>query len=348
MTKALTCQQFLPMVATLKLQPGYLITGEDCYLTDKVLFSIKEIVKRTMPAYEQITLYGDELKVSELSEYLDSYSLFSDNRVIVIRNADRFGEEDKTRKNVDKQKKILELIADYLQNPEASQVLVIIADSIDARLTGWKRIKESCQAIECAPIKYAGEMKSWLEGILREHKKTMQPIAKDLFLSKVELDFCTAENEIEKLFIFVGENTNITERDVKTTLPTTRAGTIGDFYKIMGNRQSKEALLKINEMLSSDWLPLQILSNVTKFFLTIWKIQALKNKHISPSEITSTHLNDIFASYRNDYMAYSAKYKYSEIPKIFETILQTDTQLKLSMAEPDILLSICMINICKG
>jgi DNA polymerase-3 subunit delta len=346
MIKPLNCQQFFAQPAILKKQPCYLIIGDDGYLVDKVYRGIKDIIKKTIPVFEQVTLYGDELEITALSDYLESYSLFADNRLLIIRNADRLGEEDKSRKQPEKAKRMLELVANYLQNPEDSQVLILIADSVDSRLTGWKKIKESCQTIECEPIKYAGEMKAWLETTLRANKKSMEDNAKELFLTKVELDFCSAENEIEKLFIFCGERNRITEQDVITTMPTTRAGALSDFYKVLGNRNSKEVLLKVNEMLENDWVPLQIMSNFIRFFQTVWKIHALEAKHLSPGEIIAKHLPDVFPSQRANYLAYAGKFKFKEIPLIFADILETDASIKLSMAEPEVLLNILAIKIC--
>lgn len=348
MQKPIKCNQFFEQSATLKMQPGYLIIGDDGYLVDKVYQSIKSIIKKSMSAYEQLTLYGDELKFSELSEYLDSYSIFSDNRILVIRNCDRLGEEDKNRKQPEQHKRMAELIANYFRDPDSSQVLVLIADSVDSRLTSWKKLKEECLTIICEPIKYPGEMKAWLESTLRSNKKVMNDRAKDLFLNKVELDFCTAENELEKLFVFVGDRPNIDEKDVTTTLPTTRAGTLSDFYRALGSRNTKDILKKINDMLDNEWADLQILSNISRFFLTIWKIHALQTKHYTNKEIITSHLNDLFLSQRESYITFAAKYKPDEITKAFEVILETDSQIKLSMAESKVLLALSIIKICNG
>jgi len=348
MIKSLTSQQFFAEPESASGQQCFLIIGDDGYLVDKVYRGIKDLIKKTIPVFEQVTLYGDELQITELSDYLESYSLFADNRLLVIRNADRLGEEDKSRKQPEKAKRMLEVVANYLQNPEASQVLILIADSVDSRLTGWKKIKDLCQTIECEPIKYAGEMKAWLETTLRANKKTMDANAKELFLTKVELDFCSAENELSKLFIYCGERMQITDKDVITTMPTTRAGALGEFYKSLGNRNSREVVLKVNEMLENDWVPLQVMSNIIRFFLTVWKIHALEAKHISSGEIIAKHLPDVFPSQKANYLAYAGKFKSKEISLIFADILEADSRLKLSMAEPEVLLNMLAVNICNA
>jgi DNA polymerase-3 subunit delta len=342
----LTSTQFLSQLNKVKSHPAYLIIGDDGYLVDKVYKSVRELIKKELAEFETVGIYGDELTAADLNDYLDSYSIFSDNKLLVIRNAERLGEQDKNRKQPEKQKQMLETVLTYLKNPEASQRLVLIANSVDGRQTVWKSIKELCLIIECEAIRFPGEMRNWLESTLRQNRKTMDDNAKSLFLEKVELDFCTAENEMEKLLVYIGERSNIAEKDVHTTLPTTRVGTLSDFYKALGNRQTGEVLSKVNDMLENEWADLQILSTVYKFFMNIWKIQALKAKHISDREITATHLNDLFQNQRESYLAFARKYSPEEIPGIFKTILDTDANIKLSMAESSVLMTLCINKIC--
>ena len=346
MKKAWSSQEYISKAAGTKPESAYLIIGDDGYLVDRVYQTIRDIVRKSMPTFELITLYGDELNIPELSDYLESYSLFSDNRLLVIRNADRLGEEDRSRKSPEKQKRMLDLINNYLQSPDASTIIILIANTVDARLAGWKKLKETCQIIECEPIKYSGAMKDWLEKTLRANQKTMDAKAKDLFLSKVELDFCSADNELSKLYIFCGDRKAITTEDINTTMPTSRAGALSDFYKVLGNRNTKDTLLKINEMLDNDWEPLQILSNISRFFMTIWKIHALRAKHISVGEIVSKHLYELFESQRSAYMSYSNTYPSKEIAHIFSHLLETDSSIKLSMAEPEVLLNLLIVKVC--
>jgi DNA polymerase III subunit delta len=332
MNKPLTSTQFLSQLPGLKPQPAYLIIGDDGYLVDKVYRAAKELARKSLQEFETLTLYGDELTISEIGEYLDSYSIFSDNRLLVIKNAHQLRDK--------------ELIAKYLQDPEASQVLILIADSVDGRQAVWKQIKETCLTVEVEKVRFPGEMANWLNAKLKSHRKTIEDQARNLFLEKVELDFCTAENEMEKLLIYIGERGTITVNDVHTTLPTTRVGTMADFYRVLGNRQTKDVILKVNDMLENDWADLQILSVLSRFFLTLWKITALKAKHISDREILSSHLNDLFQSQRENYLAYAKKYGAEAMPGIFETLLETDSQIKLTMAESNVLMTMCVSRIC--
>ncbi len=344
--KPLKSQEFLASPAALKAASAYLVIGSDSYIVEKVCRALRELIRKKLPAYEAIVLWGDELSVSEISEYLDSYSIFAEERLLIIRNAHRLGEENKNRKAPERMKLILSIIAKYLANPEPTQALIVIADSVDGRISEWKKIKEACQVIECDSIKYSNEMRAWLDSSLKANQKTMNSEAKNLFLEKVELDYKTADNELEKIMILVGERKNITLADVHTTLPTTRAGSLTEFYRALGSRNTASAVSKVLDMLENDWADLQILSNLFRFFFNLWRIQTLRAKHITVDEIISRHLKDIFENQRRDYFSYAAKYTPKELVKAFELIFETDSQIKLSMAEPEILLTICITKIC--
>lgn len=344
--KSLTYQEFFSQPPTRGFHACYLITGKDGFLIDRTYTLIRESIKCFLDKPDIVTIYGDEITIPDLSDYLESYSIFASNRILIIRNAERLGEENKTRKNPERHKKMADIIGKYLETPDPSQAIILIAESVDSRLTGWKKIKEIALQIECHPPKHAGEMRAWLDAILKEKQIRMDNTARELFMSKVELDFCTAENELTKLCILIGERKVISETDVKTTLPSARAGTVSDFFRALGNRQTKDVLAKTDEMLASDKEPLMLLATITNFFKTIWKIHALKAKHISLSEISSKHLMDLFMTQRNEYISYTNHYKPSEIPAIFTALLELDSQIKLSMAEPEVLFTLCLMKIC--
>lgn len=346
--KTLRSQEFLTSLSSQKPQGGYLIIGEDGYWADKVYRAIRSLVKRTMPVYDTVIVYGDEVKPVDLNEYLDSYSIFASNRMLLLRNAHRLGEEDRGRLLGDKDKQLLSILVKYLDNPDPALVLVLIAEKVDGRISEWKKLKEFCQTIECEKVKHGGGMTAWLESYLRNHQKSMDQNVKELFLEKVELDFLTAENELDKLLILVSDRKNITINDIHTSIPTTRVGTQADFFRALGNRRTAEVLDKAIDMLSNDWIDLQILSMLYKFFLSIWKIQALRAQKYSQQEIVAKHLNDLYENQRKEFPAFASNYAQEEMPGIFATILETDAQIKLSKASSETLMTLCITRICNG
>ncbi len=314
--------------------PCFLLMGADAHLIEKTQLRIRaQLVE--IKAADLVLIYGDEATAGSISEQLDEYSVFSESKLILIRNVDLL------------KKEALEIIARYLENPDLEQNLILTCIKPDLRLSAWKKIKDASLCVVCDPPKHGGEVRMWLDAELKNLKRNMSPKAREEFLSRIELNYSIIDNELNKLLLLTYKKDVITEKDVEQSLGTTRSGALADFYRAFGAKDAGRALTLMNSMLASDWEPLGILAQIQRFFMTIWKIKLLQEAHISNNEIMSKHLNELFFSYRKDYIDYATRYKSSALHGVFESILETDSKLKLTLSTPEILLSICLLEIIK-
>ncbi len=317
---------------SIRLGTSYLLTGGDAYLSDLVV----DAVRQRLSKHDDIDLfiiYGDEVSAQELYDQLDTLSIFSKAQLLIIRNAHRLD------------KKRLETLAAYFEAPSEIQTLLIVADKIDARLATWKSIKAACIPIACDPPKYGGALKEWLEKALKNMGKSMALDAKNEYINRVELDYAFAANELTKLDILTGTRTSITSSDVMRSLSTTRTGAVIDFYRALGKRQPQMALDAVDKMLMSDWEALQVFFHYCKFYSALWRILVLRKAHFSEAEIIGKHLGDLFPAQRREFMDFSQRYSLEALEQILGILLETDARLKLSMAEPNVLLTDCLLKV---
>ncbi|MDD2332056.1 MAG: DNA polymerase III subunit delta [Candidatus Cloacimonetes bacterium] len=310
----------------------YLITGSDSYLGDCAQRHIREQARNFHTA-ELIYLYGEETTAPELSEHLDSYSLFSERKVILLKNCDKL------------KKDALDTLAAYYSSISDTQILIVFTPKVDVRFSAWKKIREASLCVECNPPRFAGDVRAWFDQQLAKNKKYMDYKAKDEFLSRIELDYAAIDNELQKLILLTYDKNNISADDVARSLGTSRSGAMTDFYRALGRRDTKQSITQINKMLSSDNEPISIIFNLLRFMNHMWKINLLKSNHISESEIISSHLPDLFEKSRPEYVAFSKNFPLTRFPSIFSALLETDSRLKLTAAEPDVLLSLCILEI---
>ena len=315
-----------------RLGSSYLLTGTDSYLVDRVLDTIRAKLKKKENA-DTFIIYGDEVKSPELADLLDTYSIFSSTKLIIIKNAESL----KTKE--------MNILADYFSSPSEIQSLAIVTEKADARYDYWKKIKAGTLVINCDPPPYGGAIRAWLDKALKDINKTMTDKAIEEFLSRIELDYYNAANELTKLDLLTGNRKTITESDIILSLGTSRSGTLIDFYRALGRKQAKPAIEAMEKMLFADWKPLQILFQLTRFYSNIWKILLLKKAHISDKEIIANHLNDIYATQRKEILDLSRSYNLASLENIFALLLETDQQFKLTVAEPQILLCNCLLKI---
>ncbi|MCB5254188.1 MAG: DNA polymerase III subunit delta [Candidatus Cloacimonetes bacterium] len=313
------------------LGQNYLIQGSDAHLIDKVL----DRIKRSLSQENEIDIsivYGDEIKAAELGEYLDTFTIFSSSKLVIIRNTEAL------------LKKELEVLTDYFESPSEIQTVAIVTEKANKTMSAWKKIAAGCQTVICDPPRFVGEMRTWLMEELRRIGKVMTPGAIAEFTNRIELDYATAANELLKIDLLVGSRKQITERDLDS-LSGSRAGTQIDFFRAMGARKTKTALEAVNLMLESDWEPLQIHFSMFRFFSNLWKIQLLKARHITDSEISSKHIPDIYPTQRKEYLGFARNYSIKGLEKIMELLLKTDHKLKSSTIDKRLELDLSIINI---
>ncbi|HNZ06399.1 MAG TPA: DNA polymerase III subunit delta [Candidatus Cloacimonadota bacterium] len=309
----------------------YLILGTDAWLCDSVLDPIRRELKNRLGA-DVVNIYGDEVKVPQLVDVLDTFSIFSAQKLVILRNAESL--------KVAEQK----ALAAYVSSPSDSQSLVIIATKVDARLVGWKSIKAGCLEIRCDPPRSAYNLKPWLNGMLSKAGRKMEEAAIDLFISKVELDFANAANELQKLCLLTG-NQRIGVKEVERSVGTSRVGTLADFYRALGRRDLKATLITVQRMLDSEWEALQVFFQFSKFYAIIHKVLALRKNHVTLAEIGAKHLNDLYMDQRQIFLEGSANYSLDTLRTINAILLETDSALKLSLAPNLTLLELCALRI---
>ena len=313
------------------LGQNYLIQGIDAHLIDKVLDHIKRSLKREGEIDISI-VYGDEIKAAELGEYLDTFTIFSSSKLVIIRNAEAF------------LKKELEVLAAYFESPSDIQTLAIVTEKANKTLGTWKKIAANSHTVNCDPPKFASEMRTWLMEELKRIDKTMTSAALAEFTNRIELDYATAANELAKIDLLVGSRRQITEKDLDS-LSGSRAGTQIDFFRALGGKQIKTALMAMNLMLEADWEPLQILFSMFRFFNSLWRIQLLRTRHITDNEINSKHIAEIYPSQRKEYLGFARNYSIKGLENIMGILLKTDYKLKSSIIDKRLELDLSIIEI---
>lgn len=318
------------------LGQNYLLVGTDSWQADYVLKMIQSGLKLQQDI-ETINLYGDDIQRNELSEVLDTYSIFASSKLIVIRNAEMLKAADQ------------QALAAYFKDPSETQSIVINASKVDKRFSAWKAIRQGSLEVICNPPRSHYDIQKWLDFVLREKGKRMDSSARSAFLARVELDYAIAANELEKLLLMAKDRQSVSAKDVERSLGTSRVGTMIDFYRALGRRDLPECLSTINRMLDSDWEGLQVFYQFNKFYNSIHNILALKANKISDSEIANKHLYDLFPTQRQEFIQFAKNYSLKQMRCIMKILLETDSQFKLSMSTANTLLELCAIRImdCK-
>jgi DNA polymerase III subunit delta len=315
--KALTYQEFIKGFSQHLNANCFLVFGADDYLKKRVVdLIIEKVLPKEFREFDFVIQYGDEAKVADIIDNLDTGPFMADRKLILLKKYDKL-------KTAEQQK-----LVGALEKGNNSNVLVMTAETFDSRLKISKAILKMGPVVNCrSPYKHE-DMIPWLVQEVRAAKKSIDERAAMLFVNKVDLDYMTASQELEKLLIFCKDTKAISPEDVQTCTGDSVAYSVFDLLNAVGDRNIRKSFVILENMLENDESILLVIAMLNRFFLQIWRINSLKQKRVPDFDITSHHLNDVYYLFRKNHLRYATRYPLKIIPEVFRTMLETDIEIK--------------------
>ena len=239
---------------------NYLIEGDSFSIKNK----IEEIITNNNFKDSITSTYSlEEQSLDKPLEDLDTYSLLSNKKTIIINNIELI-KKDENQNNIDH-------LLRYLDNPNNDNLLIITANKIDSKSTILKKIKEKTTYIK-------PEYKS--EDIIKNYLK-------DYKISNVDINYLIElcndnqikiKNECDKLKMFCLETKTITRENIDEIV----VKEFGDpqnqvfrFSRVIAENNKKEALKIFEELIDYGKHPIEILSLVSSQLRTLLQIKLI-------------------------------------------------------------------------
>ena len=130
--------------------------------------------------------------------------------------------------------------------------------------------------------KQAGEeeIAAFIQKRVRDDRKRMSAGAFQAFREMVAPDFREMANELEKVCLYVGKRTEITEADVKAICSASRQAVIWELVDSIGARQVVKAIAALENLLSAGEQPIGVLMMLVAQFRLILLMKDLLTRKI--------------------------------------------------------------------
>ncbi len=313
----------------------YYLIGEDHFLADRIIqLLLRRFTSKDSSEFDFINLSASNCKSADIIEQLEMFPFLAEYRVILVRSFELLREPEKLK------------VADYISNIPETSILIIHCEKQDGRSSTARKFSKFT-VIETNPPAGYWEIEKWLQSELRKLNIRANRDAISLFASKIEADYYTAYNELQKILIYIGKSSTIKVEDIQTCMKDNRANTIFELQNALGARNIKvslQVLIKLLESEESKNSPFVVVM-LTRFFQKIWKVKYLLSKGVSQQEIASNYLADVYIKFRKDYINFAWNYKDKKMQEIFDYLLETDLKLKSTDLDPKLLLSKMLVNI---
>lgn len=211
---------------------NYLIEYTDTFSSKN---TINNIIKENKFNDIPISEYDlEENSIDSVIEDLDTYSLFSNKKVIIVKNIDLLDIDSKDTKHIIK----------YLNNPNNDNLLIMLSNKLDTRKKIIKELKNNTKY-----IKIENDPQSIIKDLLKDY--SLDPGVVNLIIEYTNSDIDAIKNECDKLIEYKYEEKAITKDDVKCLCIKKLGDSTNltfDLVRYISSKNKKDSLITYNKL----------------------------------------------------------------------------------------------------
>ena len=309
---------------------NYLLESNDYVLLEK---EQNEVIKKNGFENIQINTYDlEDTNLENAIEDLDTYSLFSDKKIIIIKNIEKL--------KVEENKKSIEHLLKYLDNPKETNLLIIEANKLNNTTKLAKDLKKKCIHNE---IKF--NSKEYIKNEFKDYKIDTKTID---YLNELCLeDLTKIKNECLKLKNYKMNDKIITKTDIDEIV-TKKLGDSKEltfaFTKALAMKDKKDALIKYHELLEYNIEPISIIALLASQIRIIYQVKILENEHLTTKKI-SEKLGNINEYRIKKTQELTKLYSEKELLELMQKIFEIDLKMKTTDQDKFTLIELFILNI---
>ncbi|MGR6897583.1 DNA polymerase III subunit delta [Rummeliibacillus sp. BSL5] len=190
-----------------KLASVYLLAGLESYYIDETIRRIKDKLEEEGEV-ESVTIDLDEKPVDLVIDESDTIPFFSSKKLIIAKNASFLKTTDKTKEKIQHD---LTRLARWLEFPSDTSVTIFIApyEKLDERKKVTKQMKEHAVYL-LAETPKEQDLAVWVQHEVAGFGKLIEDEATAKLIELVGLDMLHLKSEVDKICLYLGEETTIT------------------------------------------------------------------------------------------------------------------------------------------
>lgn len=330
-SKAPTIQEVEKQLKQKKLLPVYYLFGEDSYSIETTFKAIEKFVEPFIASdFDKETYYGENQTFANIAGLASTFPFGSEKKLIVLKQA----EKPRDKKE----------IVNYLKSPADFSVVIFLHDGTisNPETEPYKTLSNQGYLFEAKELK-GNALIEWLIATAEKNGKTISYDNAQLLTDISGENRNALESQLEKIFIYIGENREITIDSIRGLSTSLKQYTIFDLQNAIGKKNKANALKVAHNLLKNGSEPIQIIAMVNKYFTGLARL----------NELTATNTNEFQIArilgthpfYLKDY--YSARKLYSDkhLIDVFAALLKADLSVKTTSIDDYTLISILIAEI---
>lgn len=320
--------------------PIVFVVGEETFLADEVVAALRKAALGSQgTAFDEDRVTAGETPVTRALATAKTLPMLAPMRFVHVRQGERWEGEGEGASEA------LEALAEYINHPNPSSCVVIVARKLDMRRKHALAAKKRGCVVTCEPL-VGPELVRWVE---RRAKAKGHPIAHDVAeriaaLSGPEL--FVLEDVLERLSIYVGEGHAIDDAAVATLVTRVRLADTWALVDAVGKRDLPKALAALADAYDPKDRGLPLLGALAWSMRQLAKLQAGLASGMNESD--AGKFAGIFPSFRvRDALTRARAMKPGDGERWLRVLAETDLALKGSKRPPEAILEEMLLRLIR-
>lgn len=297
------------------IKPIYFLMGEEAYYIDKISDYIEEkVLAEEEKGFNQMVLYGRDVTIDDIVANSKRYPMMAERQVVIVKEA-----QDLSR--------TIEKLADYLENPQPSTVLVICYKykTIDKRKKLYKIANKNGVVYESKKL-YENQVADWIRRVLAGKKYNITPKAAQMLVEFLGTNLSKINNELEKLQLILPKGSEITPILIEENIGISKDYNNFELRKAIGDKDFTKAFQIITYFSENpkDNPTVVTVSLLFNFFSQLLQYHGLQDQ--TPRHVASVlRINPYFVK---EYQTAAHNYPMKKVSGIIATLREMDLKSK--------------------
>lgn len=356
----------------------YLLHGDDEFTSREQL---KKLQREGNFEYNQDTFNGGEVDLSTITATCNTLPFLADQRLVVVEGLPRKrrgestsstpgdespltqvstengigtgGKGSKTKKgkksgkgSADSRASFEKGLAAYILHIPDSAVLIVLVDEVlDTNNLLLKAAGEHGNVIQ-STLPRGAALENWITKRARNLGVSIEKNAATLLANFIGSQLRLLANELDKLATYAGEGGTITDEDVRKLSAQVQEARIFDLTDALAQRDQKQALTILHDLLVDGEPPLKLISTITSQVRSLLLVKELSQKGLRSPQVAATLGIAPFIAEKAARQA--GKFTPMQLEGAYRQLLATDAALKRSRMTPEMALDLLVLSFGNG
>ena len=328
---------------TEKLHGLYLLYGEETFLLENCLKSIKKIFGEKVNGINYILI--DETNINEIVSDIETPAFGFEKKLIIAKNTGLLKKDLKKKSkndNNDLKEKINLYIKENIDQINETVVVVFVEQNVEKceLLSTIDKLGVVCNFEYQKPL----QIQNRLKAIINAYKVNIEMNTLMYLIECCGTDMQELINETRKLIEYTGEGNTITKEAIDKLAIKKMESIIFDLTDSLGKKNTKQAIEVLRNLVLSKEPLQKILITLYNHFKKLYlaKLAIMQNKDVT--SYLDLKPNQAFLA--NKYKAQSGDFKLKELRKILQEFCDLDYKYKIGLIDLNIGLEAILCAYC--